>query len=335
MRAAASILLALGLVAGEVGFDEDAVDGALTEPSRKIEEGRRYLDEGRVEDAIEAFREADVEGGDRGAAIQFNVARALAEDAARSLEAAKKDAPAPQPGQPPAPAEIDPEILQRLQQAGEAFERAYELSKGGALRSQSAQAAGNAWVRAQDLPRAIEQYRRSLVADPKNEASRRNLARALRWMRASPPPPPSSGGDKDDDNEDEQDGDQEQQQQQQEQGEQEGQQQQQPQPQPQGEQQEQQEQQDQQDQLKDGEDKQEQQAGQEEDEKEPKQDPKQSPEQKNEQGKDQKGQQKTKAERDKEKARQILDAMRSRERPLDPQLMRDRADPPPRSGKDW
>jgi Ca-activated chloride channel family protein len=162
-----------------------------TEPH--VEAGLRALERGEHTQAIERFREADAEHADERAVIEYDVGQALLLQGRDELQNAEPASPdeAP-PGQ------------DLLLQAGESFERAFGIARSEALRSRSALASGNAHALAGELDKAIDGYRRALVADPMNEAARQNLGRVLRAMRAQPPPPPSGGGE--DDREEKEDG---------------------------------------------------------------------------------------------------------------------------------
>jgi Ca-activated chloride channel family protein len=209
-----------------------------------------------------------------------------------------------------------------FQQAGESFERAYGTARSQPLRSQSALAAGNALALAGDYERAVDAYRRSLVADPRNEAARKNLGSVLRALRAQQQPPPSGGGE--DDREEKEDGGDQQEQQGEdspEPGEQQPQ---------QGEEdkEEQQQQQQPQPQDKEADD----QAGEQDKQEAPEPQPGDPAKDKEPTG----GEEKKEEELSKEQAKRLLDQLRQRERPLNPMLMRKdnnaRRRPPE---KDW
>lgn len=280
-----------------------------TEPH--IEEGLRALERGAPTEAIERFREAEAEAADDRAAVEYDVGQALllqGRDEMTTAEAPKS------PDEPPPGQDL-------FQQAGESFERAYGIARSGPLRSQSALAAGNAQALAGDYERAVDAYRRALVADPMNEAARKNLGSVLRALRAQPPPPPSGGGE--DDREEKEDGGDQQEQQGEdspEQGEQK--------PQQGEEKDEQQEEQRQQQEPKEADD----QAGEQKKEETPEPQPGDPTEDKEPSG----GENKPDKELSKEQARRLLDQLRQRERPLNPMMMRkDKNAQRKRPEKDW
>jgi hypothetical protein len=206
-----------------------------------------------------------------------------------------------------------------LMQAGEAFERAYGIAQSPSLRSQGALAAGNAHAIADELDRSIDGYRRALVTDPMNEAARRNLGAVLQAMRAQPPPPPSGGGD--DDRDEEEEGDEEQQ----EQGEDNPEPSDQEQKQDENEQDEQQQDKQEQDKEKESQD----QAGDEEKQQQPENKDGEDSEQPPPSGAD------NQDELNKEQARRLLDALRQRERALNPQIMQQDQQRRRAVEKDW
>lgn len=305
--------------------------GLLSRPEPSLKAGAEALEEGRFDDALQAFRRAKAERDDERAVVEYDVGQAL-------LQRALAEAAAREEG-----AEPDPAIEPALREAQEAFERAYGLAKSKRLRSEAAHASGNALAEVGELDKAVEAYRRALVADPQNERARKNLAAALRALRAQPPLPPESQSGQSEEQKDR------------------------------GDEQKEQEQKDRSDEQKEQEQKApKEQAGQGEREQKPKQPKGQSPadpqrgDEKTPPGEpkpkpepdprgesledepdapaprpaDQKGEKKEAPaparpeDKDKEDARRLLDALRSRERPLAPQLLRKLPKAPPPE-KDW
>jgi Ca-activated chloride channel family protein len=303
-------LFALVVVAGPLRAEEARW---YERPEPNVEAGVEALGRGESDAAIERFRAAQAEAADERAAVEYDVGQALLFQAAAEAAAAAQSGDAVDP-QEEAPGR------DLLLQAGESFDRAYGIAQSPYLRSQSALAAGNAHARADQLDRSVDAYRRALVSDPMNEAARKNLSAVLQAMRAQPPPPPSGGGD--DDREEKEDGDEEQEQQ----GEDKPEPSDQEQKQDDSEQSEDEQQQQQQEQQQEAQD----QAGDEEKQQKP--ETKQGEETED---KPPSGGEKKEEEISKEQARRLLDALRQRERALNPLLMRPDDAKRQRTEKDW
>jgi hypothetical protein len=314
------------------------------EPS--IEAGARALKAGDADQALERFRKAKAESADERAIVEYDVGSALLLQALKNGEAAaqqqqQQQKPPAQPGQPAAdPQAQGPQLdASALDDARASFERAYGLAKDPRIKSEAALAAGNTAATKQDLDEAIAQYRKSLVADPHNERAKKNLKRALEAKRAQPPPPPQQGGSdddkknddkknddkKDDQNKDQKNDDKKDQNKDQKNG-QSG-----DKPKDDDKKGDQQKQ----DGSKDDQDKQDQQKQDQQ-----KQDGSDKSDDKTgqkgaEQEQPQTAQQKAKKQK-RDEARRLLDALRSRERPLTPMEMRgDQKRQPAKNGKDW
>lgn len=150
-----------------------------TEPN--LAAGERALRDGRPEDALRAFREARTETRDERAIVEYDVGQALLQQGTSEAEASA------QPGDEAQGAGTK----QVFEEAAEAFDRAYGLTSDPLMRSASALAAGNARAQKGDLQGAVDSFRKSIIADPKNAGARKNLASVLRALAAQPPPPPS------------------------------------------------------------------------------------------------------------------------------------------------
>ncbi|HEY4220633.1 MAG TPA: hypothetical protein VGO62_04805, partial [Myxococcota bacterium] len=156
-----------------------------------LAEGARMVRKGDVDSAIERFHKADPQDPDERAIVEFDVGAAQLFKA----EASK------QPVSPGAQAKADkdggPKIdKEALDAAKASFERAYGLARDPRIKSEAALAAGNASANGSDADDAIAQYRKAIVADPKNERAKTNLRRVLDAKRAQPPKPPQNNDDK-------------------------------------------------------------------------------------------------------------------------------------------
>jgi Ca-activated chloride channel family protein len=342
-----AVAITVGLFAGGAAAEEEAGLFERTEPN--LESGFDAVRRGAYGEAIERFRRAEVESSEDRAVVEYDVGQALSAQAEAEVAEAREGLVPGAPDPATAP-DADAPGADLWQQATESFERAYGFAESPSLRSEAALAAGNALARAGELDRAVDAFRRSVVANPMNERARTNLATTLRTLRAQPPPPPQQG--ENDDEQEQEEGDEQQQQQegeqeQQQDGEQEQQEQQ------DGEQEQQdgeQEQQDGEQQQQDGEqqqqpgeepergDEQQQQPGDEKDKGEDK--PSDPSQPKDGEGDEKKeapapGEEKEEEDEDKARARRLLDAMRKRERPLAPHLMNEQRRRPRAAEKDW
>jgi Ca-activated chloride channel family protein len=307
----------------------------FTREEPHIVEGFQKLQRGDFSGAIDAYRKAEIEDREQRAVVEYNVGVALLEKARQLAKAAEQDSQGPEgaPGQPnPALEEIQQELTTTLQEAQDAFDRSRSLSSEADIRSDAALAAGNAKAAAGDLKGAVTKFRDAVVDNPDNGRARANLRHALRALAAQPPPPPNEGGEDDDsekeegDDEKNDDG---------ESGEQ-------------GDDKSDEDKQDEGDeQKKDG----------EQDDKEKDKDQDQGDEQKDDQNKDQQHQNQKGDEQDqkdqqpknpgadkqedkpedltREEARRILDALREREKPLNPFQMRGAQPKTRRVEKEW
>lgn len=150
--------------------------------------GVRALQEGRSDDAIAAFRRAKAQTKEERAVVEYDVGQALLQQGRSEIEAAEGE-------------EAAGDSTQVFEEAAEAFERAYGLSENQRFQSAAALAAGNAKAQKGDLKGAVESFRKAMIADPKNEGARKNLASVLRAIQAQPPPPPSDSSENSDSDE--------------------------------------------------------------------------------------------------------------------------------------
>lgn len=171
-------LLAAVVVAGG---DVEAANGWLDRVEPSLEQGAEALSRGDFEDAIARFRGARTDGSDEKAMVEYDVGSALYAQARRAAPATEQGDPSVTP--PP----VDEAMMR---EAANAFARAYGLAQDAELRSTAALAEGNAYAHSGELARAVEAYRRSLVASADNRSARENLQTTLRAL-ASPPPPSS------------------------------------------------------------------------------------------------------------------------------------------------
>ena len=164
-------LVVVVAMAAAPGGDEAAGMSLLSRPEPHVEEGLSLLDHGEVDRAIEAFRAAAADDPDERAAVEYDVGQALLKRA-DDAKAAATDAPA-----------LPEEAKQAYEDARQAFARAYDVARSRDVKSEAALAAGVARARAGDVKGAIDDFRRSLIADPKNDAAKQNLLRALRFLQ--------------------------------------------------------------------------------------------------------------------------------------------------------
>jgi hypothetical protein len=292
----------------------------FSRPEPHLKRGAELLRADETDAALEAFRNAGPKTADERAMVEYDVGHALL----RQAELAAKAAPEAGGGPP----KLD------ASDARAALDRAFGLATHPALKSEAALASGNAAALAGELDDAIAQFRKALVADPTNARARTNLRRVLDAKRAQPPQEPQGGGDeqqegdkKDDDKKEEEKEEKQDDKQKQKEGEKKE-------PQP-GEKKE-----DPKDaQGQSGNDEKDDEKDDEEDEKKDGQKDGQKDEQR-EQRKDEAepppGQDRpTPKQLKKEQARRLLDAMRSREKPLSPLQMRGTTQQRPSNGKDW
>lgn len=161
--------------------------GLFERAEPNLADGLRALRDGRTDDAITSFRRAKSETKEERAVVEYDIGHALL---AQGLSEAETGA-----GE-----DNQNDTQQVFEEAAEAFERAYGLTENQRFRSAAAQAAGNAKAQKGDLKGAVEAFRRSMIADPKNEGARKNLASVLRAIQAQPPSPPSEPDENSDDN---------------------------------------------------------------------------------------------------------------------------------------
>lgn len=184
-----TIVAAVVLGAG----DAEAAGGWLERVEPSLAEGVEALSRGDFDDAITRFRRARTDGSDEKAMVEYDVGSALYAQGRRTAEATERGIPSA--GSAPADEAI-------MREAANAFARAYGLAKDQELRSNAALAEGNAHARSGELARAVEAYRRSLLASADNRDARDNLRATLRAL-ASPPPPPSQEPQPNDEDNDE------------------------------------------------------------------------------------------------------------------------------------
>jgi len=135
--------------------------GPLERNHPAVEEGMDAYQEGRFEDALSAFDQAQAELPDR-PLVQLNRGDALYK-------------------------------LGRMDEARQAYQKAVELDRKGELGGKDYYNLGNTWA-AMDKPReAISAYRRALTLNPEDALARHNLEVLLRKL-PPPPPPPQDGG---------------------------------------------------------------------------------------------------------------------------------------------
>jgi tetratricopeptide (TPR) repeat protein len=131
--------------------------GPLERNPPKVADGLKAYDEGRFEDALRDFEEAQKQLPDS-AALEYDKGNALYR-------------------------------LQRLDEAREAYQRAAEMTPGE-LGERDLYNLGTALAELGRTQEAISVYRRALLLEPNDEAARHNLEVLLRKL-----PPPKSGGD--------------------------------------------------------------------------------------------------------------------------------------------
>jgi tetratricopeptide (TPR) repeat protein len=148
-----AVLVALGLL----GAPTAHALGPLERNPPKVAEGLTAYDEGRYDDALQAFETAQK---------QLPGSAALEYDRGNALYR-----------------------LQRLDEAREAYQRAAEMAPGE-LGERDLYNLGNALAELGRTQEAISVYRRALLLEPGDEAARHNLEVLLRRL-----PPPKSGAD--------------------------------------------------------------------------------------------------------------------------------------------
>jgi tetratricopeptide (TPR) repeat protein len=153
VRAALLPLVALGAL---YATSAEAL-GPLERNPPKVAEGLAAYDDGRYEDALQAFDAAKKQLPDS-AALEYDRGNALYR-------------------------------LQRLDEAREAYQRAAEMTPGE-LGERDLYNMGNALAELGRTQEAISVYRRALLLEPGDEAARHNLEVLLRRL-----PPPKSAGD--------------------------------------------------------------------------------------------------------------------------------------------
>lgn len=165
--------------------------GIFEREEPNLAEGERALRDGRPEDALRAFRQAQAETQDERAIVEYDVGQALLQQGLSEAEASAQEQDGAEAGGG-----------QRIfAEAAEAFDRAYGLTTNPQMQSAAAQAAGNARAQKGDLQAAVDSFRKAMIADPNNMGARKNLASVLRALAAQPPPPPSES-DEDSDSKD-------------------------------------------------------------------------------------------------------------------------------------
>jgi tetratricopeptide (TPR) repeat protein len=163
-----------------------ASPGLFERGEPELEAGARALQSGDVDNALARFRKAKAEHTDERAIVEYDVGQALLARAQQEGERAQQQAAATagatgQAQPPKASKDDDAKAAAKtaLDDARASLERAYNLARAPGLRSESALAWGNAHAQGGDLEKAIEAYRKALVADPSNARAKTNLHRAL------------------------------------------------------------------------------------------------------------------------------------------------------------
>lgn len=175
----AAALVALALVAAPPLAGHDAP--VFSRPEPHLLAGSRLLRAGEPVPALESFRRATARDANERAVVEYDVGQALV------LQAQLDASAAPEAGG--GPPKID------VESARASFDRAFGMATDAGLKSEAALASGNAAALAGDIDGAISSFRKALVADPSNLRAKKNLLRALAAKRAQPPPPPQEGGD--------------------------------------------------------------------------------------------------------------------------------------------
>ncbi len=210
MNLAVVIVVALVAATGPAAPDQvGGGDPVFTRVEPHLAAGARALQAEDPDLALERFRRAEASTDEQRAIVEYNAGQALLLQAMTTAEAAAASAPSPAAGEPPTPP-TPPEIADTLA----SFERAAALGRDPRFVSEARLAAGNAALVGSKLDDAIAQFRKALVADPRNERARHNLQRALELKQQQPEQQPQDGdGEGNDDSKkdgDKKDGDQEQ-----------------------------------------------------------------------------------------------------------------------------
>ena len=206
MNIAIVVVAALLGATGPAAVDEvGGGDPVFTRVEPHLAAGARALQAEDPDLALERFRRAETHTDEERGVVEYNAGQALLLQAMQKAQAAAAAAPPPAAGQPPtaAPtAPTPPDITDALA----AFERAAALGRAPPFVSEARLAAGNAALVGSKLDDAIAQFRKALVAEPRNERARRNLQRALELKQQQPEQQPQDGDGKGDDD-DKKDGD--------------------------------------------------------------------------------------------------------------------------------
>lgn len=169
----APLVLALSLVGGALLSTSPArAQGLFSRTEPNLVEGEKALKRGRWDEAITRFRDAEPYAPDERAIVEYDVGRVLYEKGLAEREGAQGGGE-----------DAEGAGTKLLQEAADAFARAYGTAHDDDIRSQAALAEGNARARAGELEKSIDAFRRSLVASPDNERAKKNLATVLRALQ--------------------------------------------------------------------------------------------------------------------------------------------------------
>lgn len=201
MNIAVVVVTALLGATGPAAVDEvGGGDPIFTRVEPHLAAGARALQAEDADLALERFRRAQASTDEERGVVEYNAGQALLLQAIQKAQAAADATAAPAAGQPPTTpptAPTPPDITDALA----AFERAAALGRAPPFVSEARLAAGNAALVGSKLDDAIAQFRKALVAEPRNERARRNLQRALELKQQQPEQEPQDGDGKGNDDE--------------------------------------------------------------------------------------------------------------------------------------
>ena len=207
-------VVVVAVLAGATGAPDEVGGGdpVFTRVEPHLAAGARALQAGDPDLALERFRRAEATTDEQRAAVEYNAGQAVLLQAMNKAKADAAAAPPADAGQPPAPS-TPPDITDALA----SFERAAAMGRAPSFVSEARLAAGNAALVGNKLDDAIAQFRKALVAEPRNDRACHNLQRALELKQQQPEQPPQDGdgegsddkkkdGDKKDGDQDKKDG---------------------------------------------------------------------------------------------------------------------------------